>query len=225
MLYEWLAPWKLWGVVVFAPTAGWIRDCWKNQHRYHKYLDPYKHKQQQYMGNRWFKCCITKALPEFFWWFQVHKNNRWSLPVGRTGRTGRRPFQAWMVSTACMPLGPVRMISPLMVPKKCDIYLYRWKGLFGIPKSLWISICSYGMLWNAMELSFSSRSPKTPKLRSSQSCRFALASTQGASWLSMVIPRKKWRKWRWCVQPTCKCQDVGYRCPNHKQLVTIVTVA
>ena len=66
MLYEWLAPWKLWGVVVFAPTAGWIRDCWKNQHRYHKYLDPYKHKQQQYMGNRWFKCCITKALPEFF---------------------------------------------------------------------------------------------------------------------------------------------------------------
>lgn len=156
MLYEWLAPWKLWGVVVFAPTAGWIRDCWKNQHRYHKYLDPYKHKQQQYMGNRWFKCCITKALPEFFWWFQVHKNNRWSLPVGRTGRTGRRPFQAWMVSTACMPLGPVRMISPLMVPKKCDIYLYRWKGTiwdtqipnrYGFP---FVAMECYGMLWSSV---------------------------------------------------------------------------
>ena len=91
-------------------------------------------------------------------------------------------------------------------PEKVRHFFLQVKGYYlgyPNPKSLWISICKlwnamecYGMLWNAMELSFSSRSPKTPKLRSSQSCRFALASTQGASWLSMVIPRKKWRKWR-----------------------------
>ena len=152
MLYEWLAPWKLWGVVVFAPTAGWIRDCWKNQHRYHKYLDPYKHKQQQYMGNRWFKCCITKALPEFFDDSKYTKTTDEAfLWVARVARDAG-PFRLeWWVRRVCHWAQSgwyLRWWS-----RKSATFIYTGEGYYlgyPNPKSLWISICSYGMLWSSV---------------------------------------------------------------------------